>query len=77
MDELVGEPASKAGIGAAMAAKSVGIIPGFLRNEGPPDTVRARIDKIPATEAAIATSGTARLKHLFDIERHDISDFRD
>ncbi len=57
MDELVGEPASKAGIGGVVAAKSAGTIPGFLRSEGPSDTVQARIDKIPGAEAAIATTG--------------------
>ncbi len=57
MDDLVGELASKAGIGVAVPARGTGIIPGFLRSEGPSDTVQARIDKIPGAEAAVATSG--------------------
>src|SRR5512143_1173879 len=35
MDELIGRLASSAGIDNAVAEKSVGIILGFLRNEGP------------------------------------------
>ncbi len=57
MDELVGELASKAGIDAAVAAKSTGIIPGFLRREGPSDTVHVRFDIIPNAKAAVATTG--------------------
>jgi hypothetical protein len=56
MDELVGQLAAKAGIDNAVAAKTVGIILGFLRNEGPADKVQALIDKIPGAEAAIAAS---------------------
>jgi hypothetical protein len=56
MDELVGQLAAKAGIDNAVATKTVGIILGFLRNEGPADKVQALIDKIPGAEAAIAAS---------------------
>jgi hypothetical protein len=56
MDELVGQLAAKAGIDNVVAAKTVGIILGFLRNEGPADKVQALIDKIPGAEAAIAAS---------------------
>jgi hypothetical protein len=56
MDELVGQLAAKAGIDNIVAAKTVGIILGFLRNEGPADKVQALIDKIPGAEAAIAAS---------------------
>jgi hypothetical protein len=56
MDELVGQLASKAGIDGAVAEKTVGIILGFLRNEGPSDKVQALIDTIPGAEAAIAAS---------------------
>ena len=56
MDELVGQLASKAGIDSAVAEKTVGIILGFLRNEGPSDKVQALIDTIPGAEAAIAAS---------------------
>jgi hypothetical protein len=56
MDELVGQLAAKAGIDIVVATKTVGIILGFLRNEGPADKVQALIDKIPGAEAAIAAS---------------------
>jgi hypothetical protein len=65
MDELIGRLAAKAGIGDAMAEKTIGIILGFLRSEGPSDKVQALIDNIPGAEAAIAASnsggGLARL----------------
>lgn len=65
MDELIARLAVKAGIDDAVAEKTVGIILGFLRNEGPSDKVQALIDKIPGAEAAIAASrnnsGLARL----------------
>jgi hypothetical protein len=57
MDELIGQLASKAGIDNAVAEKTVGIVLGFLRKEGPPDKVQALIDQIPGAEAAIAASG--------------------
>src|SRR5487761_2464472 len=50
MDELIGRLATKAGIDNAVAEKTIGIILGFLRNEGPSD-------KIPGAEAAISASG--------------------
>src|SRR5450432_4238367 len=56
MDELIGRLAAKAGIDNAVAEKTIGIILGFLRNEGPSDKVQALIDKIPGAEAAIAAS---------------------
>ena len=57
MDELVGRLATKAGIDWSIAEKTIGIIPGFLRSEGPSDKVQALIDKIPGAEAAITASG--------------------
>ena len=57
MDELIGRLAVKAGIGDGLAEKTIGIILGFLRNEGPSDKVQALIDKIPGAEAAISASG--------------------
>src|SRR5438876_31823 len=57
MDELIGRLAVKAGIDGAVAEKTIGIILGFLRNEGPSDKVQALIDQIPGAEAAIAASG--------------------
>jgi hypothetical protein len=56
MDELIGRLATKAGIDDAVAEKTVGIILGFLRNEGPSDKVQALIDEIPGAEAAISAS---------------------
>jgi hypothetical protein len=65
MDELAGQLAARAGISDAVAEKTIGIILGFLRNEGPSDKVQALIDRIPGAEAAIAASsnsgGLARL----------------
>jgi hypothetical protein len=56
MDELTGWLASKAGIEDAVAEKTIGIILGFLRREGPYDKVQTLIDKIPGAEAAISAS---------------------
>lgn len=58
MDELIEQLAGKVGIDKAVAEKTVGIILGFLRNEGPADKVQALIDKIPGAEAAIAASNS-------------------
>ena len=41
MDELIGRLAAKAGIDDAVAEKTIGIVLGFLRNEGPSDKVQA------------------------------------
>ena len=59
MDELIGRLAVKAGIDNVVAEKTIGIILGFLRNEGPSDKVQALIDKIPGAEAAIAASSNS------------------
>jgi len=59
MDELIGRLAEKAGIESAVAEKTVGIVLGFLRNEGPTDKVQALIDKIPGAETAIAASSNS------------------
>jgi len=56
MDELAGRLTAKVGIEGAVAEKTIGIILGFLRHEGPSDTVQALIDKIPGAEAAISAS---------------------
>jgi hypothetical protein len=56
MDELIGRLVAKAGIENAVAEKTIGIILGFLRNEGPSDKVQALIDTIPGAEAAITAS---------------------
>src|SRR5258708_23016445 len=59
MDELIARLAAKAGIDNAVAEKTIGIILGFLRNEGPSDKVQALIDKIPGAETAIAASNNS------------------
>jgi len=65
MDELIGRLAAKAGIDSVVAEKTVGIILGFLRSEGPTDKVQALIDTIPGAEAAIAaTSNSGGLARL-------------
>jgi hypothetical protein len=63
MDELIAQPAAKAGIDRSVAEKTIGINLGFLRSEGPSDKVQALIDQIPGAEAAIAAAygGTLRL----------------
>jgi hypothetical protein len=58
MDELTGRLAAKAGIDSALAEKTIGIMLGFLRNEGPSDKVQVLIDQIPGAEAAIAASSS-------------------
>src|SRR3954469_22085810 len=52
MDELVEQLAAKAGIDRAVAEKTIGIILGFLRKEGPSDQVQALIDNISGAENA-------------------------
>jgi len=58
MDELTKSLAATAGIEDAVAEKTIGIILGFLRTEGPSDKVQALIDKIPGAEATITASQT-------------------
>jgi hypothetical protein len=53
MDELVAQLAAKAGIERAVAEQSVGIMLGFLRNEGPSQKVQALIDSIPGAERTV------------------------
>ena len=56
MDELIGTLAVKVGIDDAVAEKTIGIVLGFLRNEGPSDKVQALIDRIPGAERAVEAS---------------------
>ena len=56
MDELVEQLAAKAGIDRAVAEKTIGIILGFLRKEGPSDKVQVLIDRIPGAESAVEAS---------------------
>src|SRR5258708_36398301 len=64
MDELIGRLATNASIDNAVAEKTVGIILGFLRSEGPSDSVQALIDHIPGAEAAIDASKSGGLSRL-------------
>jgi hypothetical protein len=64
MDELIRQLVTKAGIDRSVAEKTVGIILGFLRSEGPSDKVQALIDQIPGAEAAIAASNGGGLARL-------------
>jgi hypothetical protein len=59
MDELVEQLAAKAGIDRAVAEKTVGIILGFLRKEGPSDKVQVLIDSIPGAESAVEASNSS------------------
>jgi hypothetical protein len=58
MNELVEQLTVKVGLDRAVAEKTIGIILGFLRREGPADKVQALIDKIPGAQAAIDASGS-------------------
>jgi hypothetical protein len=64
MDELVEQLAAKAGIDRAVAEKTIGIILGFLRKEGPSDKVQALIDRIPGAERAVEAAGKGGLSGL-------------
>jgi hypothetical protein len=65
MDELIAQLTAKVGIEQDVAAKTVGIILGFLRNEGPAEPVNELIEKIPGAEDAIASnSGGGGLSSL-------------
>jgi hypothetical protein len=59
MDELVEQLAAKAGIDRIVAEKTIGIILGFLRKEGPSDKVQALIDRIPGAESAVEASNNS------------------
>jgi hypothetical protein len=60
MDELIERLAAKVGLEKSVAGKTVGVILGFLRNEGPAEQVQALIDTIPGAEAAIESAGSGR-----------------
>ena len=58
MDELVARLVAKVGIDQQSAEKAAGIIFEFLLKEGPPDKVKALIDKLPgAAELMEAQEG--------------------
>jgi hypothetical protein len=52
MDELVGRLVADVGIDREVATRSVGTILAFLIKEGPPDKVKALLDRLPGSEAA-------------------------
>jgi hypothetical protein len=54
MDELVGRLVANVGVDRGAAEKAVGIILDFLRKEGPPDKVKALIERLPGAEALLA-----------------------
>jgi hypothetical protein len=58
MDELIEQLAAKAGIDRAVAEKTIGIVLGFLRKEGPSDKVQVLIDRIPGAESAVEASNS-------------------
>jgi hypothetical protein len=60
MGESIGQPAAKAGVGGAVAEKTVDIMPGFVRSEGWSDKVETLIDRIPRADAAIAAANPGR-----------------
>lgn len=53
MDELVGRIAANIGVDRSIAEKAVGIILDFLAREGPPETVRELLDRLPGADAAV------------------------
>jgi hypothetical protein len=55
MDELVDQVVGNVGIARPVAERAVGIILDFLATEGPADTVKAMLERLPgAAEAAAA-----------------------
>src|SRR5437016_12689264 len=56
MDDLIGRLVANVGVDRSTAEKAVGIILQFLAKEGPPDKVKALIDKLPGAAAAIAAA---------------------
>jgi hypothetical protein len=59
MDELVGRLVAEVGIDREVAARAVGIILAFLIKEGPPDKVKALLDRLPGSEAAVKVGDDA------------------
>jgi hypothetical protein len=58
MDESIGQPVAKAGVDGVVAEKTVGIMLGFVRNEGRSEKVETLIDRIPRAEAAILATNS-------------------
>lgn len=57
MDKLMERLTATVGLRRDIAGRTIGIILGFLRSDGPADKVEALIDTIPGTEAAIDSAG--------------------
>lgn len=53
MDELVRRLVATVGVDRVAAEKSIGIVLQFLLKEGPADKVRALLDQLPGSEAAV------------------------
>ena len=53
MDELIARLVANVGVDRPAAEKAVGIILEFLRAEGPADTVKALIDKLPGADTLL------------------------
>ena len=54
MDDLIGRLVANAGVDRTAAQKAVGIIVQFLLEEGPPEKVRAPIQRVPGAGTAMA-----------------------
>jgi len=50
MDELIARLVAKVGVDQNSAEKAVGVIFEFLRKEGPPDKVKALMERLPGAE---------------------------
>jgi hypothetical protein len=50
MDELIARLVANVGVDRDAAEKAVGVIFEFLRKEGPPDKVKALMDRLPGAE---------------------------
>ncbi len=50
MDELIARLVANVGVDRAAAEKAVGVIFEFLLSEGPPDKVRALMDRLPGAQ---------------------------
>ena len=57
MEELIGRIVSNVGIDENLAKTSVGMILGFLQNEGPADKVGEIMGAMPGAEDLIASAG--------------------
>ena len=56
MEELISRVMAAGGIDQGLAQKAVGMILGFLKKEGPADSVSSLMDALPGAEALVAES---------------------